>query len=122
MRTILVVDDEQAITELICDALADAGYETRVAHDGASALLDILHQAPDLVILDVAMPVMTGEELMRELSGRGFNHLPIIVMTAGLNSDRLATLGACAVVPKPFDLVRLLDTIGTCLRPTIRAR
>lgn len=108
---ILVVDDEVAITNLITETLGEEGYTTRVAHDGASALLDILNDPPALVILDIGMPVMTGDELLRRLRRNHFPDLPIIILTAGMNAERMLDHGATAVLAKPFDLNALLDHV-----------
>src|SRR5947209_9738652 len=101
---ILVVDDEVAITELIAETLREEGYTVHVAHDGASALLDILACPPTLIILDIAMPVMTGDKLLSYLRGNHFSDLPVIMLTASLHPERLLDQGATAVLAKPFEL------------------
>lgn len=111
MPTILVVDDERSITEFVSDALLDEGYEVEVVHDGASALLTIERQPPDLVLLDVGMPVMTGDELLRRLRGDSFSELPVIIMTAGTNAERYLGDGANAILKKPFSLDLLLASV-----------
>src|SRR5579859_827300 len=113
--TILVVDDEQLITDVVTEVLTDEGYTVRVVHDGASALLSIRTEPPDLVILDVAMPVMTGEELLHTLRTGGYGRLPIIISTAGLHPERFLTEGANAILHKPFDLDQLLATVARVL-------
>lgn len=112
MRTILVVDDERTITEFVSDALSDEGYTVDVVHDGASALLAIQGQAPDLVILDVGMPVMTGDELLRRLRTDSFADLPVVMMTAGTNAEQYLSQGANAILKKPFTLDSLLTTVA----------
>ncbi|MFO7167300.1 MAG: response regulator [Chloroflexota bacterium] len=107
----MVVDDETSIAELIAETLEEEGYLVRVHHDGASALLDIVQQAPDLLLLDIAMPVMVGDELLRYLRSHGYADLPVIVMTAGLHPELYLTQGANAVLPKPFDLNTMLDLV-----------
>jgi CheY-like chemotaxis protein len=114
---VLVVDDEVAIATLVADALEDEGYQVRMHHDGASALLDIVNDTPDLVLLDIAMPVMVGDELLRYLRAHGFPHLPVIVMTAGLHPEQYLEQGADAVLAKPFDLQKMLDTVQRYLPP-----
>ena len=108
---ILVVDDEIAITELIAETLREEGYTVQTAHDGASALLDILSRPPALVILDIGMPVMTGDELLRYLRRNHFADLPVIILTAGMHPERMLAQGATAVLAKPFDLDVLLDYV-----------
>ncbi|HWQ14724.1 MAG TPA: response regulator transcription factor [Roseiflexaceae bacterium] len=116
-RTVLVVDDEKAIAYLVADALEEEGYSVRVHHDGASALLDIINAPPDLVLLDIAMPVMVGDELLHYLRRHGYPDLPVIVMTAGLQPEAYLAQGANAVLPKPFDLERLLELVARHLAP-----
>src|ERR1044072_4061999 len=69
---ILIVDDEAPIAQLLADVLHDEGYIIRVARDGASALLEIIKRPPGLVLLDVAMPVMLGSDLLVYLRQHGF--------------------------------------------------
>ena len=101
---ILIVDDEAPIAQLLADVLQDEGYSIRVARDGASALLEIIKRPPGLVLLDVAMPVMLGSDLLIYLRRHGFGDLPIIIMTAGLSPLLYLTQGATEVLPKPFDV------------------
>jgi CheY-like chemotaxis protein len=115
-HTILVVDDEEAIAFLVADALQEEGYTVRIHHDGASALLDIINDPPDLMLLDIAMPVMVGDELLRYLRRRGYV-LPVIVMTAGMQPGAYLAQGANAVLPKPFDLEHLLELVAQHLVP-----
>jgi two-component system OmpR family response regulator len=110
--TIMIVDDEVAITQWVAEALRDEGYSVRVAQDGASALLAMREQAPDLVLLDIAMPVMTGDELLLRLRRGSFPDLPIIVMTAGLHAETFLAQGATYVLPKPIALDTLLEVVA----------
>ena len=109
---ILVVDDEREIAAFVVDLLTEEGYAVHVVHDGASALLAIRANPPDLVLLDVAMPVMTGDEVLRELRATGFTYLPIIIATAGLRPEQYLRIGATAILPKPFAIDQLLDTVA----------
>lgn len=112
---VLVVDDEVPIAELVAEVLREEGYTVRIAHDGASALLDISMHCPGLVILDVAMPVLVGDELLRYLRRNGYDTLPVIMMTAGANPEVYYAHGATEVLPKPFDLNVLVDKVTTLL-------
>jgi CheY-like chemotaxis protein len=109
---ILVVDDDVHIAEFLCDVLVEEGYTVRVAHDGASALLAIKQRCPALVMLDVAMPVMVGDELLRYLRSHGYADLPVIMMTASLQPERYLACGATRVLPKPFDVEVLLECVA----------
>ena len=108
---ILIVDDEAPIAELLADVLQDEGYRIRVARDGASALLEIIKRPPGLVLLDVAMPVMLGSDLLIYLRQHGFKDLPIIIMTAGLSPLVYLTQGATEVIPKPFDVDLVVEKV-----------
>lgn len=112
---ILIVDDEAPIAQLLADVLDDEGYAIRVARDGASALIEILKRPPGLVILDVAMPVMLGSDLLVYLRRHGFEHLPIIIMTAGLSPMVYLSQGATEVLPKPFDVDLLVEKVAQYL-------
>jgi len=112
---ILIVDDEAPIAELLADVLQDEGYSIRVARDGASALLEIIKRRPGLVLLDVAMPVMLGSDLLVYLRRHGFNDLPIIIMTAGLSPLVYLSQGANEVLPKPFDVNIVVEKVAQYL-------
>jgi len=109
---ILIVDDEAPIAELLADVLEDEGYNIRVARDGASALLQIIKRPPALILLDVAMPVMLGSDLLIYLRQHGFSDLPIIIMTAGLSPLVYLTQGATEVIPKPFDVNMVVEKVA----------
>jgi two-component system KDP operon response regulator KdpE len=112
LDTVLVVDDERAITDFVSDALIDEGYHVSVCHDGASALLDIRREPPALVLLDIGLPVMTGDLVLRELRSSGYSQLPIVVATAGTHPEQYLKIGANAVLKKPFTLENLLSTVA----------
>jgi CheY-like chemotaxis protein len=118
---ILIVDDEAPIAELLSDVLQDEGYTVRIARDGASALLQIIRQTPGLVLLDVAMPVMLGSDLLVYLRRHGFGDLPIIIMTAGLSPLVYLAQGATEVIPKPFDVDHVVEKVAQYL-PLERGR
>jgi DNA-binding response OmpR family regulator len=114
-KEVLIVDDEAPIAQLLADVLHDEGYHVRVARDGASALLEILKRPPGLVLLDVAMPVMLGSDLLVYLRQHGFTNLPIIIMTAGLSPAAYLAQGATEVMPKPFDVNVVVDKVARYL-------
>jgi len=115
---ILIVDDEPAMVRGLEDNLRFEGYQTVAAGDGRQGLALALSEAPDLILLDVMMPGMSGWDVCRELRRRGVD-VPIIMLTArGAESDRVQglELGADDYVSKPFGLRELLARIRAVLR------
>ena len=110
---VLCVDDEEQIRNLLTDLLTDEGYEVRTAPNGAAALSVVEHWRPDVILLDINMPVMDGYAFARAYRERG-DGAPIIVITAGERLPHAAEhAGAVAYVAKPFDLDALLETVST---------
>ena len=117
---VLVVDDEPTIGEVVGRYLQRAGYATRVARDGRSALAAVDDERPDLVVLDLMLPGLDGLEVMRRLRDRDrAARLAIIVLTArGEESDRVIglRLGADDYVVKPFSPAELVARVDAVLR------
>lgn len=116
---ILVVDDEQEIADMVAEALIDEGYSVQVAHDGLSALQVIQRKQPDLLILDVMMPRLRGDQLVCRLRTDGTADLPIILMTADRSPERYASLGASSLLHKPFDIGAMLASVSACLGSSV---
>ncbi|TCL72300.1 response regulator receiver domain-containing protein [Hydrogenispora ethanolica] len=119
MKKVLIVDDEPAIRFLIRATLEDEGYMLDEAADGMEALKRIAADKPDLIILDVMMPEMTGYELCQKLKAdpatRG---MVIIMLTAkGQEQDRLQSqrIGADDYIRKPFSPLELIDRVAAAL-------
>jgi CheY-like chemotaxis protein len=108
MTRVLVVDDDQKIAALVQDTLQDEGYMVECARDAAAALTHIAQRWPDVMLLDLRMPVMDGWSLLAacRLDPRGAD-LPVVVMSAALEERRAEDLGV-AFLAKPFDLDNLL--------------
>jgi DNA-binding response OmpR family regulator len=118
-RTVLVVDDEPTITEVVARYLQRAGYRTAIAADGAEALVAAGEHRPDLVVLDQMLPKLGGLEVMRRLREHDHARVPIILLTAkGEESDRITglRLGADDYVVKPFSPAELVARIDAVLR------
>lgn len=116
-RTVLVVDDDPHIREVISFALDKAGFATETAGDGAEALAAIEARAPDLVVLDINMPEMDGLELCRRL--RRSSELPILFLSSRDDEiDRIVglELGADDYVTKPFSPRELVMRVKALLR------
>jgi two-component system KDP operon response regulator KdpE len=114
---VLVVDDEPQILRVMRASLPIRGYEVLTASSGKEALDQLSKQVPDLVILDLAMPEMSGLEVCRRV--REFSAVPIIILSAkGSGSDKVAALdlGADDYVTKPFGMDELLARARAVLR------
>jgi DNA-binding response OmpR family regulator len=118
-RTVLVVDDEPTIVEVVGRYLERAGYSTLAAADGSEALHLAEQGAPDLVVLDVMLPGLDGIEVMGKLHERPGRPVPVILLTArGEEADRLVGLrrGADDYVVKPFSPAELVARVDAVLR------
>jgi adenylate cyclase len=119
--TVLVVDDEHDTAEMIRDTLRTEGLRTQVAHHGRQALELIARKRPDLVILDIMMPEMSGFEVLEALArDKTTSAIPVVVLTArGDESDarRGLALGAKRYMSKPFDLRALIAEVRRHLGP-----
>src|SRR5262247_2006336 len=118
MPRILIVDDEPEMVRGLEDNLRFEGYQTLSATDGRRGLALALSEAPDLVLLDIMMPDMSGWDFCRELRAKGLD-VPIIMLTArGEEDDRVRglELGADDYVAKPFALRELLARVRAVLR------
>jgi len=114
---ILVVDDEPQITRVLRTSLQSNGHEVTVAHDGADALEQFLKAQPDLVITDLAMPMMNGIELTREIRER--SNVPVIVLSVrGNDASKVEALdqGADDYITKPFSIQELLARVRVQVR------
>ena len=124
MLTILIVDDDPAIREMVRLALTGGGYEVQEAGNTLDARQSIVRQAPDLILLDWMLPGQSGFEFARALQ-RDATHkqIPVIMLTArGQEEDKVAALeaGADDYVAKPFSISELLARIKAVLRRTNR--
>ena len=118
-RTILIVDDDPHIRQLLAFALAKAGLETREAEDGEQALQSIAEHRPDLVVLDINMPRMDGLEVCRRVRATG--DLPILFLSSRDDEiDRVIgiELGADDYVVKPFSPREVVARVSAILRRT----
>jgi two-component system response regulator AtoC len=112
-RTILVVDDEAEIRNLLTDLLKDAGYKVQQAKTGAEAIAAVAKEMPDLVMMDVKLPDQDGLAILKQLK-REHADLEVIVMTAfGGSSSAIKAMeaGAYDYVTKPFEMDDLLATL-----------
>ncbi|PWV97842.1 two-component system response regulator MprA [Paenibacillus cellulosilyticus] len=117
-QRIFVVDDDEKITSLLRRSLAFEGYEVNIANDGQSGLKLLQQEDPDLLILDVMMPIMDGWEVCRRVREAG-SSVPVLMLTAKDDiQDRVKglDLGADDYLIKPFALEELLARVRALLR------
>lgn len=112
---ILVVDDDPSVRRLLSVQLGLAGHEVNVAEDGATALVEIGRDKPELMVLDVMMPFLDGWQVLEKLRAKpAYVDLPVILLSAKSTQsdiDRGYELGASLVMGKPYDGERLLSMI-----------
>src|ERR1700687_1497807 len=122
VRRVLIVEDDKDIVELVRYNLEKEGYQVAAASDGLAALAHVKKSAPDLVILDLMLPKLSGLEVCREVRRDvNLNRLPILMLTArGEEADRVVGLeiGADDYVTKPFSPRELVARVKALLRRT----
>ncbi|MBE6555587.1 MAG: response regulator transcription factor [Ruminococcaceae bacterium] len=114
MKQILIVDDDIHIGNMIEEVLAREGYGVLRAYSGTEALMLLSKRTPDLVLLDLMLPGLSGEELLPKIKG-----VPVIVVSAKIDVDNKVELllgGAVDYVTKPFNVRELLARIAVSLR------
>jgi len=118
--TVLVVDDDPDILEALSEILEAEGFEIRRARNGKEALERLEPDAPQLILLDLMMPVMDGWEFAQRMRQRPpeIARIPIIVLSADRNvGSKAADLGAVGHLAKPFELNDLLELVRRSLEP-----
>lgn len=114
MATILVVDDEMGIRELLSEILSDEGHAVEVAENAQHARDFRLRQAPDLVLLDIWMPDTDGVTLLKEWAAQGLLTMPVIMMSGHATIDtavEATKIGALNFLEKPIALQKLLKAV-----------
>ena len=114
--TVLVVDDDQDIRESLAQILTEEGFDVTSASNGAEALAEIARRKPDVMLLDLMMPVLTGWEVLERLRVNGtYAELPIVVLSA------MKAEGCTDYLQKPIRLSKLLALIDTVRARAARA-
>ena len=114
MKRIMIVDDDRHINEMLNERLSEEGYEVIAAYSGTEAQLLLAGIKPDLILLDLMLPGLSGEDVLPYLEG-----IPVIVVSAKIDVDDKVSMlinGAVDYVTKPFDIRELLARIVVQLR------
>ena len=118
MSHILIIDDDIHINEMLEEVLIQEGYQVSHAYSGTEALLFLANEKPDLILLDLMLPGLTGEEVLPQIE-----KIPVIMMSAKVEvKDKVALLlnGAEDYITKPFEIEELLARIVVQLRKSTR--
>jgi DNA-binding response OmpR family regulator len=114
---ILVVEDDDLLREALAEVLVDDGHDVRTAANGADALAELEGWEPQLIVLDLMMPIMDGFAFRAEQLRRGLRvEVPVLVLSAVRDLDAAATrIDAAACLSKPFRLEEVLASVATLL-------
>lgn len=117
-RTVLVVDDDEDLCALVAAVLVEEGYAVETAANGQEALTAVERNLPDLIVLDMKMPVMDGREFARKFHSLYDHRSPIVILTASVDGRvRADEVEATDWLAKPFDLGALVESVERNLRP-----
>ena len=118
-KKVLVVEDNELNLKLFCDLLRAHDYLAEPVRDGREAVVRAREFAPDLIIMDIQMPHVTGYELILELKAdEHLRGIPVMAVTAYAGRDdeeRIRAAGASSYVSKPISLARFMDAVNTLL-------
>lgn len=113
-QRVLIVDDDPRLVSTVDEVLNDAGYETRTAGDGHAAIQRLSTFVPDVIVLDLMMPHMTGFEVLDWLKQNDL-HVPVVVATTE-DDWKVPASAAIVRLTKPFTLEQLLEGVAVALK------
>lgn len=123
MSSLLLVDDEAPIADVLARSLRARGHDVRVAHTGMDALFALSEGVPDLMLLDISLPDITGWELLRRLAPQDRERVPVVVFSASpLAPSRLEQFKPAGVLQKPFPIEALLRLVNDLAVPAAEER
>jgi two-component system cell cycle response regulator DivK len=124
-KKVLVVEDNELNLRLFCDLLRAHDYEAEAVRDGREALDRARAFAPDLIVMDIQMPYVTGVELTEAIrADEELKGIPIMAVTAYAgkgDEERIRAAGADAYVSKPISLLRFIETVESLMTPHVEA-
>lgn len=113
MKTILIVDDDLSILEILTSILGEAGYRVVSAWNGQQALASLSQARPDMVLSDIMMPIMGGREICRRMQADPeYTSIPVVLMSSAYSSSNVDGCNPVAFLNKPFELNDLLMTVS----------
>ena len=112
-KKILVCDDDRGISEMLEMLLADEGFEISTEMSSVHVLKRVEKEMPDLLLLDIWMPVISGDQILKSMKASPLTcDIPVLMYSASTEGHKIAeTAGADAFIAKPFDLDKLLELI-----------
>jgi len=113
---VLVVDDDDMIRTLLLDVMRDEGYTARGASNGREALEECERRLPELLLLDLTMPVLDGYGVLRQLDQGNWPWFPVIVVSGNAEASRSLSSRVTAVFRKPVDLDPLCREVKSVLK------
>ncbi|MGH7264425.1 MAG: response regulator [Candidatus Rokuibacteriota bacterium] len=122
-RTILVIDDDQAVREMVAELLTEEGYAVVTAAAGQPGLEQARAAQPDLILMDASLPDMNGEAVVRALKADVRTRaIPVVALTGSIDPGALMAAGCLAFIPKPFDPGGFVGMIQAVLQQTAGRR
>ena len=119
-KKILVIEDSRLILKIIADELESRGFEVVAVTDGAQGLKETKEARPDLIILDLILPGLSGEQVCKEIRrDEASFDIPVIMLTAkNTEADKIIgrVIGADCYIPKPFEMGNLLNEIARLIK------
>lgn len=113
LRKVLVIDDDDDLADVVRQALRDAGYSAATVRHGAAALELVKHIEPELILLDLSMPIMDGWSFVAQYRRIARHGARIVLLTGNASAHEIArTLGADGYITKPFEMKDLLAVVG----------
>jgi DNA-binding response OmpR family regulator len=117
MKKILVVDDDPGVCKLLRTRLKSRGYDVIEAYNGVEAFAKASDERPDLIILDVSMPIMDGYEFVRSTRWLDLRDIPILILSARVNTrEMFDAMGVPDFLAKPFNFNELLGKVEECIK------
>lgn len=119
VKQIAIIDDDQTILSALEIVLSDFGYKVKTISDSQKAVLKLMEFKPDLIFLDLIMPVMDGEEVLKNLKLNKFlKNIPVILLSASSTiEDVAARHNVAGYIKKPFDIDQIYSLINSRLSP-----